>query len=479
MKQIHFHWPLFLLFWLLLYSSTATAQPLQQKNLQAASQMLTPPCFAVCNNLVNQSLPIDTTAILSYGKTNPANYHDPEYPDDCGVDKNDTICLTNAAAELRYQAYFPANSVYSKAQYNSCPLPVMILFHPGGFSDCSGAFGNNAYDTVNAQMPKYCMDFARRGFVAINVEYRRGQVPTPDSTYSVQQMLIYYMAFQDGRGMLRTAIHNQRNATSNDKFQIDTNWIFVGGASAGAAISMHLGYYPTQAMNDQIFLGLRPYMGTLNQDYYVGDTTINYFDRIKGVMCLWGNGFLPLAYNDNPEDFFENNSNFPALIAFQGKLDKTAKYRKNDVFFAPEPEDPEDPNYYSISNCLRNGGTYSFPGDPDKKDLLSIGPDLIYQYFGNLLTMEYYLDCDMGHGLDEDPCTSPPHCYKTNFGTVLNNKFDVRRYIVQRSATYFQAIINNIANTLNDSKFVDCENYRSGCSTTDNNAGCSNNNSCQ
>ena len=453
-------------------------QPFSKNQLSNSTHLSTPPCFAACNNLVNQSLPIDTTAILSYGKTNSANYYDPEYPEDCGTDINNIVCLTNAATELRYQVYFPDNSVYTKAQYNSCPLPVVILFHPGGFSDCSGAFGINAYDTVKAQMPKYCMDFARRGYVAINVEYRRGQLPAPSFYYSVQQVLIYYMAFQDGRGMLRTAIHNQRNATSNDKFQIDTNWIFVGGASAGAAISLHLGYYPTQEMNDEIFPGLHTNMGTLNQDYYVGDTTIEYFSKIKGVMSLWGNGFLPVAYNDEPESFFENNSNFPALIAFQGKLDVTAKYRKNDVFFAPPPK-PNKPDYHSISTCLRNGGTYSLPGEPDKKDLLSIGPDLIYQYFGNLLTMEYYLDCNMEHGLDEDPCTSPPVCYKTNFGTTLNNKYDVRRYIVQRAATYFQAVINEIAASLNDSKFVDCENYRSGCSATDNNAGCSNNDSCQ
>ncbi len=448
-------------------------QPLSKSQLNNAAQMLTPPCFAACNNLVNQSLPIDTTAILSYGKTNPAYYYDPEYSNDCGIDTNYDICLTNAADELKYQVYFPDNSVYTKAQYNSCPLPVVILFHPGGFSVCSEAFGKNAYDTVTAQMPKYCMDFARRGYVAINVEYRRGQLPEPEKYYSVQQVLIYYMAFQDGRGMLRTAIHNQRNATSNDKFQIDTNWIFVGGASAGAAISLHLGYYPTQEMNDEIFPGLRTNMGTLNQDYYVGDTTIEYFSKIKGVMSLWGNGFLPLAYNDEPDSFFENNDNFPALIAFHGLLDDVAAYRKEDVFFTNQTT----PNRKSVNTCLRNGGTYTLPGIPPTKDLLTIGPDLIYQYFGNLLNMEYYLDCNMPHGLDSG-CTGTPCTYKTEFGTGLTSRDAVVRYIVQRSATYFQAVINDIAASLNDSKFVNCENYRSGCSTTDNNAGCTNNDSC-
>ena len=470
MKQNHFY----LLYLFCIGAATLAGggkimcQPLSKSQLSNSTHMSTPPCFAACNNLVNQSLPIDTTAILSYGKTNPTNYHDPEYQANC---RPANTCLTNAATELRYHVYFPDNSVYTKAQYNICPLPVVIIFHPGGFSDCSNAFGSNAYDTVGALMPKYCMDFARRGFVAINAEYRRGRLVTNDSTYSAQQVLIYYMAFQDGRGMLRTAIHNQRNATSNDKFQIDTNWIFVGGASAGAAISLHLGYYPTQEMNDEIFPGLRTNMGTLNQDYYVGDTSIEYFSKIKGVMSLWGNGFLPLAYNDEPESFFENNDNFPALIAFQGKLDETAEYRKNDVFFS------NSAGLKSVSTCLRNGGTYSLPGLPLTKDLLSIGPDLIYQYFRNYLTMEYYLDCDMPHGLDST-CTGTPCTYKTEFGTGLTSRDAVVRYIVQRSASFFQAVVNEIAASLNDSKFVNCENYRSGCSTSDNNAGCTNNDSC-
>lgn len=53
------------------------------------------------------------------------------------------------------------------------------------------------------------------------------------------------------------------------------------------------------------------------------------------------------------------------------------------------------------------------------------------------------------------------------------------RFVIPNSSFLFPVIVNEIAASLNDSKFVDCENYRSGCSTTDNNAGCTNNESCQ
>ncbi len=65
--------------------------------------------------------------------------------------------------------------------------------------------------------------------------------------------------------------------------------------------------------------------------------------------------------------------------------------------------------------------------------------------------------------------------FQSNFGTTHYNSTDVQKYMVQRAATFFQAILNN--NTYQDfetTKFVECENFRYlKCnSTADNNEGC-------
>ncbi len=50
--------------------------------------------------------------------------------------------------------------------------------------------------------------------------------------------------------------------------------------------------------------------------------------------------------------------------------------------------------------------------------------------------------------------------------------------VVQRTATFFQAVLKGITNTLTDNKFVDCQNNRYGCNG-DSNEGCSNTDNCQ
>ncbi len=83
---------------------------------------------------------------------------------------------------------------------------------------------------------------------------------------------------------------------------------------------------------------------------------------------------------------------------------------------------------------------------------------------------EVYLDCEMGHGLDND---DPG--FQSEFGTELTNQHDVLIYMVQRSATFFQSILTNTAIN-GPSIFTECENYRNSCQSSGiNNDGCSNN----
>ncbi len=287
------------------------------------------PCWANCDNMLTKNLSYSVTSTriaYGYAGTDSAQYYsDVEYRDqsanytDCGIDNdnnlNDVDCRTNLDGYLKYDVYYPDN--YSN--YSQCPLPPVILFHPGGYSDCFGAFGD--------LMEEYCTVFASKDFVCFNVEYRAGRLVDPAGTLTAQQILAIYRAFQDGRGAIRSIIKRQQNHSSwNDPYQIDINNMVVGGASAGGAIALSLAYYPTQSMINQVVKNddVEDALGPIDMDFYYGETSIEYYSRIKGVINMWSNAFLPVSYYNNPWGFFDDNTIFPQLYRF---MDRTIMLR--------------------------------------------------------------------------------------------------------------------------------------------------------
>src|SRR5689334_16772388 len=141
---------------------------------------------------------------------------------------NSTGC-DSSNASLVYDVYYPSPAVYT--HYNTQPLPAVILFHSGGFSDCS----NKGFDNTS----DYCKAFAQRGFVAFNVEYRRGRLKDGQH-FSPEQVLAIYRAVQDGNGAIRSIIKRQIN--NKTAFKIDTSRLFIGGSSSGAITALHIAF---------------------------------------------------------------------------------------------------------------------------------------------------------------------------------------------------------------------------------------------
>ena len=94
----------------------------------------------------------------------------------------------------------------------------------------------------------------------------------------------------------------------------------------------------------------------------------------------------------------------------------------------------------------------------------------------------FYLDCDMKHGLnkgDEDTSTA----YLTNFGLpVTVDLSTVNDYIAARTAVFFQAILNGTVGSFGGtSKFISCEDFRfsaGACAIEKYNDGCKGNDTC-
>jgi len=292
------------------------------------------------NNMADYKIPIDSirkSPALSYAKTGVypiPNYHDVKYKDDildpngddflisedelkgCAAQRN--FCETDSSA-LNYLVYSPKN-----VDYSSCKLPGIILFHAGGYSDCS----NYKYEDT------LCINLARKGFIVYLVEYRRGRIKDQNSGgiyTSAQQMLAIYRAMQDGRGAIRSIIKRQRNIANNNlPYQVDTNNIFVAGQSAGAVIANSLAYYKTQAMINAVFPvpagepSIQAALGPIDADYYYGTPDVNYQSSIQGLWSMWGGFPIPMV-NGNPMDIYDfltnngANTNLVPMIGFMGK----------------------------------------------------------------------------------------------------------------------------------------------------------------
>lgn len=416
--------------------TTANAQPACTKTIYNCNANLTEEQFADSNITIIINKPYAKPSALDIAP-------DASYASDCP----ETSACSKNGASLIVDIYFPKASVHN---YNTCALPAIFLIHPGGFSDCS--------NKDQGGMAVYAAEFAKRGFVVFNVEYRRGHLLDPNAAYkSASNILSMYHAFQDLRGAIRSAIQMQQDGSFSN-FKFDTAFIFLGGA--GTTL-MNTAYY-NQKMMDEIMPGAKQALGPVNADYYYGDTALKF--TIKGVLNLWGSMIATLK-KSFLNYFLQQKETMAPLISFHGVLDTYSHYNEELIRFSQWP-------YNRDSICLLTGAnTFVLKDDNGASpDLKTYGSQNIYDYFVKTFKIpaELYLDCHMHHGLDDN----------TGFGTGTTDIPEVQKYIVQRAVTFFQAVVNIRASQLNTTRFVDCENFRFGCAARNNNNACSNKDSC-
>lgn len=439
---------------------------------------------SIHNIKIDSLVGVDTVV---YGlSTTPTGYSDVRYAlNSCGVSTT-TIC-ENDMDSLYYQVYYPKKIGNTNINYNSCKFSALILFHGGSYDECGSLY--------NPGVIFIAKEYAKRGFIVFNVEYRRGVLIDSRTTTSgiqytsAQQMLAIYRASQDARGAIRSIIKRQINHSSQfsgDPYQIDINNLFVGGTGAGSVVAMNAVYYQNQDMINAAYPGIINALGPIEQNFYYGDTTIEFAPLVKGVVNMWGALLVPYSGHNHPNLFFANNNYMPPIISFCGKDDQIFQFDGEPLYFSPSTITTQGIYLNTESHCLLTS-SYTVPGTNDDPDLYQLGSSNIYDMFRTMtIPSEFYLDCTMMHGLDDDcvRCSpgGPKAYYKisgscfdcvfdSDFGTGFTNSDDVNKYMVGRGATFFQgAMGTNVLNNLLITKFVECQNNRNTCNTTNNNA---------
>jgi acetyl esterase/lipase len=199
-----------------------------------------------------------------------------------GIANNDLGNPTPLLMDL----YYPNLGVDPASQ-----RPMVILFHGGGFS--SG-------DKQSGDIKDLAVHLAMRGFVCASVNYRLGHDFTEYGQYKAR-----YRAIQDGLAALRFIVRNAATVG------IDTNWLFVGGQSAGSLLALGM-VYADQVELDSVSLLYGPTAVSAELgDLHRSGNDLTSTATIKGVFNNWG------GVVESEVDFDE----MIPTISFHGGLD--------------------------------------------------------------------------------------------------------------------------------------------------------------
>ena len=152
--------------------------------------------------------------------------------------------------------------------------PLVVMAHGGTF------VGGAKEDLADV-----CAALAAKGMIAASINYRlgwngRGARRCKGDTASLNEAV--YRAMQDLNAALRFL-----TANANTYF-VNTNWIFTGGASAGAITALN-GAYLTDAYAKVRFKQAYSKLGSL----FTADNNLTNTYHIKGICSMWGGIFDP------------------------------------------------------------------------------------------------------------------------------------------------------------------------------------------
>ena len=169
------------------------------------------------------------------------------------------------------------------------------------------AFGGAFVAGQRSDMAAYCRGFAKRGYIAATIDYRIWNILLQGIPDSVDMMDLAIKAVSDMKAAVR---HFRQDADTDNVFKIDTNFIFVGGLSAGAITALHTAYLDADDEIPDYMQDLVDANGGLEGNS--GDATnLNYSSEVHGVLNMsgalhrkdWlGAGDPPLASYHGTED---------------------------------------------------------------------------------------------------------------------------------------------------------------------------------
>lgn len=234
---------------------------------------------------------------------------------------DDGQSASTVAMPLLLDLYAPDNDVENR--------PVIMFIHGGSFK------GGSRKKKDIVAMANY---FASRGWVFVSIDYRTSSVlgtnytgvapqKWRDAHNDNAQINAIYTAQRDAKAAVRWIVANA------DTYHINTDYITVGGGSAGAITAIGIGISAQEDFRDEMSTAEDPTLLTTN---------LNETFTIRSIIDFWGNDtvlkLLKSIYGHNrfdsndPELFIAHGTKDRRRVPYSGALDLVATYEANGVF---------------------------------------------------------------------------------------------------------------------------------------------------
>ncbi len=175
---------------------------------------------------------------------------------------------------LSLDIYYPTGATSDKI------YPVVLISHAGGFT---------GGDKTNVS--SLCDILADYGFICVAYNYRTGYIQNNPHACTADTTTLWnaiYRSMQDGTACLRFIKNNGAG------YNIDTNWIFTAGTSAGAEVALNSAYC-SDSVAKIYFPRERALLGSIDSS---GNTLPNNYS-IKGICAMWGSIFSDKVIDTN------------------------------------------------------------------------------------------------------------------------------------------------------------------------------------
>ncbi|MCX6134809.1 MAG: T9SS type A sorting domain-containing protein [Ignavibacteriales bacterium] len=133
-----------------------------------------------------------------------------------GIQYGSNVNIDGSNAALMLDLYQPANDTLKLR-------PLVICLHGGSLI---------VGDRID--MSAFCTDFAKRGYVAVSIDYRVG-IESPKGVRTILEALL--------RGVQDTKAAVRFFRSKGAQYGIDTSQIFLEGSSAGSMVAVHYAYW--------------------------------------------------------------------------------------------------------------------------------------------------------------------------------------------------------------------------------------------
>ena len=278
--------------------------------------------------------------------------------------------------------------VYQPVCSDSIRRPLLMFIHGGAF------FNGDKQCPAFKRWGEY---FASLGYVVASINYRLGFGPTKEGVDRAG-----YKAVQDAHAAMRYLVHHA------DEYHINTNFLFVGGSSAGGITALNLAFMRNHNRPPTVYDG---------RIRLTGDSDLGFIDAvspqltdtftIKAVVNMWG------AVHDTA---MLPNSPKTAILSFHGDADRIVAYGHDYPFM-----DPPTP--------LRD--VLALFNVPPPSGLKPINEILFDPMYGSSCIHQQALALGMNSELHTYP--NGPHSLHENMDGTLSDYF----YVIQDTTTAF------------------------------------------